>query len=70
LSIMVATVKRSAATSAILRRSSSPVAATAATAESMSSTRKPVTPSAISSPIEPLELATTGVPQAIASTTL
>ena len=44
LSIMVATVNRSAASRAIVRRSRLPAAPTAATAESMSSTRKPVTP--------------------------
>ncbi len=43
---------------------------TAATASSTSSTRKPVGPSSISSPIEPRSKAITGVPHAIASTTL
>ena len=41
-----------------------------ATAASTSSTRKPVTPCSISSGIEPRRNAITGVPQAIASTTL
>ena len=49
---------------------SSAAAITAATAPSMSSTRKPVLPSAISSGIEPRSNAITGVPHAIASTTL
>ena len=43
---------------------------TAATAASTSATRNPVPPSSISSGIEPRSNAITGVPQAIASTTL
>ena len=51
-------------------RSRSAAASTAATAWARWSTRKPVTPSTISSGIDPRRWAMTGVPQAIASTTL
>ena len=50
-------------------RSRAAASGTAATAASRSSTAKPVTPSSITSAIDPRRKATTGVPQAIASTT-
>ncbi len=61
---------RSTATDRINDRSKDATFATAAAAPATSATRIPVTPSSMISAIEPRSKATTGVPLAIASTTL
>ena len=66
---MRSTVKREDTAARQAARSISPIRSIASTAASRLSTRKPVTPSSISSGIDPRLQAMTGVPQASASTT-
>src|SRR5450755_3292843 len=68
-SAMRSTVKRADTAARHAARSISPTRLIASTAASRLSTRKPVTPSSISSGIDPRLQAITGVPQASASTT-
>jgi hypothetical protein len=63
------TVKRADTAARHAARSISPIRLIASTASSTLLTRKPVTPSSISSGIDPRLQAITGVPQASASTT-
>ena len=67
---MRSTSKRRSTEARTAARSRLPHAATAATASSTLPTRKPPTPSRTISGIDPRALAMTGVPQAMASTTL
>ena len=64
---MRCTVKRSSTVRRHTAGSISPTRSTAATKSSKSSTTNPVTPSSTTSGTEPCRMATTGVPQAMAS---
>jgi hypothetical protein len=64
---MRSAVKRRSKVARTPARSNAPACKTASTAWSMLSTTKPVTPSSITSGVDPDRKAMTGVPQAIAS---